>query len=455
MLLHASVEFIPKHCSALTRLPRIEKRQLFGAATNRAWELTMRRFTKFVTVLCFTLLGSAITHTAFAATLDDRISARLDALEQENATLRARVNHLEASKAAKTERRSAAPNPTLASTRRLDNAEALVTEHYGVKQRYGGRAVGIEASSPRPHFEVSGSLLYLQPGAGNLEYGTLVTPLPLATPNWANQSLQPDFSPAFRLGLGYMPSESNDIQLNWTHLNSTANGSFSAGPTQMVGPPYLIGPESALYKIANGSVRSAYDAVNLDGGHTVCVECSYQLRAFGGVEFARIGQTLSGLFQSPDGAASDGYTTHSLFTGVGPRLGVKGQYDLGNFQFIGEAAAAALVGASQSQINFATNSPTVGPNNQALISPNAKQVVPSIDARLATAYTFPLTGYGLFKIELGYRAAVYFNVISQYSLTNVPTMLTLPPVGIYLATEQHLQGNFTTQGPYLTGSWAF
>jgi Legionella pneumophila major outer membrane protein precursor len=207
--------------------------------------------------------------------------------------------------------------------------------------------------------------------------------------------------------------------------------------------------------LADGSVRSNYDAVNLDGGHTFCVECSFQLRAFGGVEFARIGQNLSGSFQSPDGTASTGYTTHSLFTGAGPRLGVNGQYDLGNFRLIGEVAAAALIGTAQSRIDFATNSPTVGPNNQALTSPNATQLVPSIDARLATAYTFPPTSYGLFKIELGYQAAVYFNAVSQYALTNVPTMLTLPPVGIYLATEQHLQSNFTTQGPYLTGNWAF
>ena len=128
-----------------------------------------------------------------------------------------------------------------------------------------------------PRFELSGSLLFLQPGAGNLEYGTLVSPLPIATPNWSNQSLSPNFSPAFRVGARYMPNESNDIELNWTHLNTTTNGSFSGGPTQMVGPPYLIGPEAALYKIANGNVQFAYDSINFDGGHTFCAECSFQL----------------------------------------------------------------------------------------------------------------------------------------------------------------------------------
>jgi hypothetical protein len=94
-------------------------------------------------------------------------------------------------------------------------------------------------------------------------------------------------------------------------------------------------------------------------------------------------------------------------------------------------------------------------NNQSLTSPNATQVIPSIDGKLATAYTFPASNSGLFRIELGWQAAVYFNAISQYSLTQVPTSLMLPPVGVFLATAQHIQSNFTDQGPYLRGSWAF
>jgi hypothetical protein len=208
-----------------------------------------------------------------------------------------------------------------------------------------------------------------------------------------------------------------------------------------------------LYSIGHGAVQSAYDAVDLNEGHTFCAECPFQLRAFGGVEFARIGQNLSGLFQSADATAASGYTTNSLFTGAGPRLGLKGQYTLGDFQFIGELAGVGLIGTSQSHVDFTTVSPAVGVNNQSLTSPNTTQVVPSVDARLAAAYSFPPTNYGLFKIELGYKAAVYFNAISQYSLTQVST--TLPPVGVFLATEQHSQSNFTDQGPYLTGSWLF
>ncbi len=401
--------------------------------------------------------------TAARASDPDEIVRRLDALEKENAALRQRLNRIE--HAATTSKRTRTPvvsrqsSPQAAELEAPSHAPLLLdtsAQGDGAPAGHKNQVAGIGAWNAAPHFEVSGSLLFLQPGAGNLEYGTLVTPFPIATPNWANQSLTPGFSPAFKIGARYMPNASNDIDLDWTHLSTSTNGSFAGSPSQMVGPPYLIGPESEMYKDANGNVQFAYDSVHLDGGHTFCAECAFQLRVFGGVEFARIGQNLTGTFQSPDGSALSADTTTSLFTGAGPRVGLKGQYALGNFQFLGEVAGAALIGTSQSRINFTTSSPTLAGNNQSLTSPNATQVVPSIDARLATAYTFPATNYGVFKIEVGYQAAVYFDAVNQYSLTQVPVNVPMiPPVGVFLATAQHLQSNFTDQGPYLTGSWAF
>jgi Legionella pneumophila major outer membrane protein precursor len=406
----------------------------------------MNGFTKLA-LLCLPLTVSAASHSALAAEIDAQTLARLDALERENAALRTRVNRLESSKAPKIRDRSAGveSDPAVISIPRLQKAENFAAD---------GRVVGTRSWNA-PRFEISGSLLFLQPGAGNLEYVTLVNPLPPVSPHWVNQSLTPKYSPAFNVGFRYMADGSNDIALNWTHLNTTANAAVSATPIQMIGPPFLIGPESGLYKSGRGTVNFSYDSVKLDAGHTFCAECSFQLRAFGGMEFARLGQDLTGIVESSDGTAAMANTTHSLFTGAGPRLGMKGQYALGNAQFIGEVAGAALIGTAQSRIDFATVSPGVGLVNQSLTSPNATQVVPSIDGRLATAYTFPPSTYGLFTVELGYRAAVYFNAVSQYSLTQVPTSLVLPPRGIYLATAEHLQSNFTNHGPYLTGSWKF
>jgi len=197
-------------------------------------------------------------------------------------------------------------------------------------------------------------LLYLQPGGGNLQFGTLVTPLPLPSPNWANQSLDPKLSPAFRVGFAYLPTPSDDVEVDWTHLSSGAKSSFAGSPTQMVGPPFLIGPGADSYKRGQGDASFAYDSVTADGGHTFCAACAFQLQVFAGLEFARIGQNVGGTFESYDGSNTSGYTNSSLFTGIGPRMGTKAQYDVGNFQFAGELAVAALVGRSQGQINFAT-----------------------------------------------------------------------------------------------------
>ena len=400
----------------------------------------MTKFTKLAFLLCLAPGTSAVSQSALAATIDQRIIARLDALEKENAALRERLNRLEASKAATTTRRRA-----LASIPPPRQAMAA-----------GGDPDIDRRKWYSPRFEISGSLLFLQPGSGNLEYGTLTTPLPLVSPSWENQALKPEYSAAFSVGARYMFNEIADIALSWTHLKSTTNASVSASPTQMVGPPFLIGPESALYKRGDGTVSFAYDSVKLDVGHIFCADCSFQLRAFAGLEYARIGQDLTGTFQSPGGAASMSSTTHSLFTGIGPRLGMKGQYAIGDLQFIGEVAGAALIGIEQSRINFTTVAPALaGPNNQSLTSPDSTRVVPSIDAKLATAYNFAPSAYGQFKVEVGYRAAIYFNAISEYSLTQVPTSLTLPPTGIYLATQEHLRSNFTNHGPYVTASWLF
>src|SRR5271169_2967779 len=193
----------------------------------------MNSFTRLALLLCLTLATSS--YSARAATIDEQTSARLDALEKENSALRARVNRLEAPKAAKIQNRPAVEaDPAFASAPRPQNAGTLAA--------YPVKAIGAQISSA-PHFEISGSLLYLQPGAGDLEYGTLVTPFPIATPNWNNQSLTPKFSPAFTVGARYIANAFNDIELSWTHLNSTTNGAFSGTPTQMVGPPFLIGPE--------------------------------------------------------------------------------------------------------------------------------------------------------------------------------------------------------------------
>jgi|GEM_PF-997874 len=334
-------------------------------------------------------------------------------------------------------------------------------------ESYSAQA-GEQASSPTlyevdsstryyaPRLEASATLLYLQPGSGSLEYGTLVSPLPPASPHWENQSIRPGLSPAFNFGLRYMvPETGNDLRSSWTHLDSTDGASFIGGPLQFAGPSYLIGPGATAFNLGSGSVNFRYDAVNLEAGHLWRGGPQFQARFFGGLQYGSIIEHVTGSFSNFAGTETQVNTTHSKFAGAGPRFGVNGMFNRGNFQFTGDMAAVALIGEQQVRRDFNTTSGLFpGGNPQYFSSPNATQIVPGLDTRLGTSYSFRL-GSGIFKIEAGYQAVVYMDAISSYSMTQVATPPAPQSVGVFMATTDHLQNNFTAHGPYFSTSFAF
>lgn len=308
----------------------------------------------------------------------------------------------------------------------------------------------------QPRIQLFASLLYLKPGAGNLEYGTLVHPLPPASPHWQNQSIDPKFSPAFNVGAGYaIPDTANDLRASWTHLNTGDSASFAGTPTDFAGPSYLIGPGATAFNLGSGSVRFRYDAVNMEAGHLFQAGGPFQVRVFGGVQYATINQTIVGSFSDYAATNTQANTTDSKFSGAGPRLGVNAQFNRRRFQIVGDMAAVALIGSQRTSMGFNTTSPGFpGGNPQSFTSPNATQVVPGLDSRLGTSFSTQL-GSGIFKIEAGYQVVVYVDAVNGYSLSQVATPPAPQSVGVFFATAQHTQSNFTAHGPYLGASWSF
>ena len=328
-----------------------------------------------------------------------------------------------------------------------------------------------------PRFETSASFLLLQPSSGNLVYSTVINPYPLLTPHWSDQAVSPGFTPAFNVGVRYI-FDCCDIQLNWTHLNTFDNsttlannplGPFIGPPplsgsasTQLLGPSFLIGPP-APYASATAVAHFAFDAVNLDAGMWLNLGNHVRMRTFAGLQVARISQSLSTNFLSTDRSISFTDTTHSLFTGVGPRLGIDLRYVTGNLGLLGQIAGSTIIGTRQSRIDFLTFSPqTIAAgfptNPQFLTSPDMTQVVPCIDAKLGASYAFPVGKSGTLKCEAGYQAAVYFNAINQYSLTEVENTAIMNFEGtaaVFLRSAVEMQSNFLVHGPYAKISFQF
>ncbi len=332
--------------------------------------------------------------------------------------------------------------------------------------------------SKAPAWEVSGSLLFLQPSSGNMVYATVINPYPLLTPHWSDVSVRPDFSPAFNVGMRYLFDGVGDAQVNWTHLNAFDGASYVSavplppvpgipplsGPsnTQALGPPFLIGTPPP-FASASTVAHFAYDAVNLDAGLFLSAAPHVQLRAFAGLQVARINQSLTTAFLSSNRAIGFIDDSRSLFTGAGPRLGMDVHYLAGRFDLLGQIAGATVIGNRQSRIDFFTSSPQTAAaglpiNAQSLTAPDATQVVPCIDARLGGSYAIPVGRFGILKCEAGYQAAVYVNAINQYSLTEVENktvIMTEGTAATFLRTAVELQSNFLVHGPYLRFSFQF
>jgi hypothetical protein len=174
------------------------------------------------------------------------------------------------------------------------------------------------------------------------------------------------------------------------------------------------------------------------------------------LQLARINQDLTASFQTLDATTINGYTNESLFTGAGPRVGVKAQRVGDHFDFLGEIAGAALLGTMESRMNFSAISPAfpTTPNLQSITSPDATCVIPSIDSRLGTGYTFR-TNQSRIRVEAGYQMAVYINAINEYSVSEVVVPPVVQGIGVFLRTQTPLQTDFTAHGPYVSLNWDF
>jgi hypothetical protein len=313
--------------------------------------------------------------------------------------------------------------------------------------------------SLKPGFEFNIGALWLKPGASNLNYVIYNQELPAQSPAWNEKEVNPSFNSAFELGGRYFFSSGNDINLDWTHLNSSNSSSIAADNVNFfLGPDFEIGPDGIPIRNATGTAKFKYDVVNLDVGQFVSFGQYVQMRFFGGLStgFLReevianyTGTTLS----APLGPFSMNQDVISNFTGVGPRFGIHVDVNTNcGFGFLGETGISALIGSMYSKTAYTSSAPlllaTYGQtiNNQIIEDQRVYQVIPGIDAKLGIKYKHAFKK-SLLTISAGYQAAVYFNAISQY----IPQSLVTPleTGGIFVATMNHTLSNYSVQGPFL------
>jgi len=327
-----------------------------------------------------------------------------------------------------------------------------------------------------PGFEFSAGVLVLRPGADNLGYATVTTYLPIESPQWAVQTVDPAYQAGFSVGGRYVfPSSGTDIQLNWEHLRTSDWTALVVGDpiTQWVTPFSQTGPATSAppneiglfhFKGAQAEVDFAYDMFNVDVGQTVNIGANTQFRLFAGLSCVWLKQQLVSTFFNdpnieptfPDTEApgdpslvSISLDNTSTYTGLGPRLGFSSAFNLSRgFSFVGQLGGAILAGWMQpAQYSF-TAIFLDGSNREQISSASVSQVVFAGDAKAGVGYSRPFGNGSVLNVEAGFKAALFIHPFSTYETsTNV---LTLNIGSLSTNSMRHTPSNFTLHGFYAT-----
>jgi hypothetical protein len=354
-----------------------------------------------------------------------------------------------------------------------------VTPHSFATDPAAGAVVPLTVFVPNqtPGLQFSAGLLLLQPGADNLGYATITTFLPIQSPQWAVQTLNPEYQPGFYLGARYAFGGSGiDVQINWEHLRTSDSASVAVSDpvTQWVSPFSQTGPSTSEpandvgvfhLKAAQAQVDFDYDVLNIDVGQTVNIGSCTQIRLFAGLSCVRLKEQLVSTFyndpnivpQPPVIAVpnpllkSISLNNTSTYSGLGPRLGFTTTFNLTHgFSFVGQMSGAILAGWQQpAQYSF-TGIYQDKVDREQISSGSVSQIVYAGDAKLGLEYAYQFGNGSILSFESGFKAALYIDPFSTYETsTNV---LPLDIGSLSTNSMRHTPSNFTLNGFYATCS---
>lgn len=322
--------------------------------------------------------------------------------------------------------------------------------------------------------ELYGECLFLQPNGSDLYYAAEAIPLdpsitiPAISPNWKIFEIDPDYRFGFEIGAKALFTNPHlYLEANWERLHSHDSASKEVPlSTDMIGPLFDIGPNSAVYLNAKGKATFHFDAVNLVFGKQCCFFKNLYTNFFAGASFARIRQSLQSKYSNTSSSTSRIVETHSTFTGAGPVFGLDFDYRIaGRFFFTGSTSAGLIMGELENRTTYKSFAPFLAqnnipePNKQSTSVPDRSQLIPSFEEKLGFAYE-ALFKCWKFTIAAGYQAQIYLDAVQTIDMTAPQVLPSLNPgptvnSGVYAVGFERTLSNFILTGPYATLAFDF
>ena len=279
-------------------------------------------------------------------------------------------------------------------------------EHCGAS---GDCCPPFEDCCPPCGISLFGDFLYLSPGGVDFGYathvdGTTAGAVPLAP----SSMVDPTYQPGFRVGLGYDLDTTSKLKATyWYYENSTSNSVILPGGTGFLRPE-LVHPNTLTVASDRLSATAGYgiDFQMADMEYEDLLSCGdcWWLNWFAGVRYANLDEDFRALYTNLD---SIQVQSEIDFDGVGPRIGIGGERELGcGLLVFGRASSSFIVGEFTADYR------------QQLITTGVTQAVTGYtDDRIVTQLELEL-GIGwhnccdTFRIQAGYYTAAWLNSVT-------------------------------------------
>jgi hypothetical protein len=308
---------------------------------------------------------------------------------------------------------------------------------------------------------VTGMFLQPTPNKGDTDFASFNSTTSSAAPNANPQTEAVEAGRPLNYGvdLGYIfQGTGNDFNLSYTHV-STNNFAQVTGPNQSNIPMnFMISlPDIKGFSIARPTLHYDINIVDLTAGQFINVGSRLSLHPLVGLRYASVTRDLNNLYIQTVPGHDDKLIVDesSDFDGIGPLAGLDANYYLGaGFGVVGKVDSALLVGHVDSKfaVNMAgsTNSNPGATRYIANFKYDAgsvHRIAPVVDAKLGADYIYLFNSRWVssLKVEAGYQASHYFNVVDRIGGTAVVNSQGVSTIGATTRKTSDVGLN----GPYL------
>lgn len=300
------------------------------------------------------------------------------------------------------------------------------------------------------HFQITLEDLYLRPNGDFLQYVAVLPPesgtndVPIRI-----HKVRPDYSEAFRLGLGFtFPCTNNDMNIYWTHLHTDDSDTVRARGNRVVELPFVLNI-GAVFDTGRGKIEFDYDMVDLNVGHyTTFCDC-FQTHFYAGLRYVvlrrdfdiRVERTFD-LETADGGPILVEVDTDTHANALGPQLGMDAYYYFGRcFGIESNLSIAGVVEDAKTRIKALTRFISNVEVRTSIEPDDQFRVVPVIDAKLGVLYNHQFRCGPKIRISAGYQFVTYIGAFNELAVTSAPQ-------GLNSLDSRKIDATF--DGPYLS-----